>query len=440
MLGAGLIGVVVGYFGLLGAAALAALAGAVAVLLYPELIFWVVLGSSVLGQLVRLPIGDGGQAILPNDVLLPILIVAFALRQLGGRSWRMPRNSLWLPIGAVALTMGLSLWLNRDAYVLSDLLSGGLYFVRWLEYAALFFITLHLATKEAMTRNIVYAVVWSAVITSLLGFVQLKVFPDFSFMAPKGWDPHIGRLLSTWFDPNFLAGYLSATVALTLSLAITRGRRGFWWWAATAILSLAIVLTYSRSGYLAFAVAFGCVTALRARWVLYLGALGLVATFMFVPRVQERVLGIRSVDETAQLRIVSWQNAARIISEHPYAGVGYNLYREAQSLAGVLEDEKAHSATGSDSSLLLITATTGFAGVIAYLWLYVAMVWEMIKTTRDRALSSEWRALGLGAAAGLTALFLHSQFVNGLLYPHIMQWIWIIVAALIAIRERTETA
>ncbi len=432
--GALAIGGIIGFFGLWGVGAIVAFGLVVVIMIKPELLFWAVIGSTVLGQLVRIPIAGGSQALLPNDILLPILIMVWLLRRLGSRSIILPRMSLWLPMAAVALCMAISLFANRSAYVAEDLFSGALYYVRWLEYAALLFITLHLATRRTTAWAILLGLVWAGVGISILGFIQLQLFPDFSFMAPKGWDPHIGRLLSTWFDPNFLAGYLAATIGITLSVAIDRGRRGFWWWAATMIMSLAVVLTYSRSGYVAFAIAFAFVTALRARWVLYVGALALVAVFLFVPRVQERVLGIRSIDETAQLRIVSWKNAFTIIADHPVTGVGYNLYREAQDLAGFLEDDKAHSATGSDSSLLLITATTGLGGLIAYLWLIGAMFWEMIRTAMNKSVSRDWRAVGLGAAAAIAALFIHSQFVNGLLYPHIMQWMWIVVGIGVAVR------
>jgi putative inorganic carbon (HCO3(-)) transporter len=181
------------------------------------------------------------------------------------------------------------------------------------------------------------------------------------------------------------------------------------------------------------------VALIRSRLVLYLGLLGLAATILFVPRVQERVIGIRSVDETAQLRIVSWENALGIISDHPVFGIGYNLYREAQLQAGILKDPTAHSATGSDSSLLLVTATTGIVGLVAFLWLLVALAREAIRTAAAKNLSAQWRAVGLGTAAAFAALFVHSQFVNSLLYPHLMEFIWIMAAVVVMVRSENAT-
>ncbi|MBI5467243.1 MAG: hypothetical protein HY975_03480, partial [Candidatus Kerfeldbacteria bacterium] len=66
-----------------------------------------------------------------------------------------------------------------------------------------------------------------------------------------------------------------------------------------------------------------------------------------------------------------------------------------------------------------------------------AMLREAWKTWRDRTLPIIWQAFGLGLWAGLIGLFLHSQFVNGLHYPHIMEVMWVFVAMAITVRQPT---
>ena len=67
------------------------------------------------------------------------------------------------------------------------------------------------------------------------------------------------------------------------------------------------------------------------------------------------------------------------------------------------------------------------------------MLWELWRTWHDRALPKLWQGFGLGAFAGFVGLFAHSQFVNGLQYPHLMEMLWLLVAMAIAVRypERT---
>jgi O-antigen ligase len=168
---------------------------------------------------------------------------------------------------------------------------------------------------------------------------------------------------------------------------------------------------------------------------LFLGILSVIAVFLFVPRVQERVIGIRTIDETAKLRLVSYNNAFQVIGDHPVIGIGYNLYKYVQVEYNFLEKTSEHSASGSDSSILTIWVTTGTIGLIVYLWLFMAMLREAWKTWHAQHLDARWRGFGLGLFAGLLGLFAHSQFVNGLQYPHLMEMMWLLVAMAIAVRQ-----
>jgi hypothetical protein len=49
-------------------------------------------------------------------------------------------------------------------------------------------------------------------------------------------------------------------------------------------------------------------------------------------------------------------------------------------------------------------------------------------------LSSSARALALGSLGAMIGLFVHSQFVNGWFYPHIMETVWILTA--LTLRQR----
>lgn len=429
-------GALVGYAGYTVLAGLVAIGLAVVGFLFPETILIASVGSIVIGQLVRIPIFGSDNSIILNDILLPALIVCWTLRRLGSGTWKFPRMSIWLPLGLTLLSMILSVLINRSSYTTNEWISGTLYLVRWIEYMALFFITLDVARQESRARWYRNLLISGAVGVAFLGFAQLYFFPDFSFMVPQGWDPHVGRLLSTWFDPNFLGGYLAMFATIVLAQALLRPTKNWKWWVIFGLLSAAEVLTFSRSGYVGYVIGVGVVAFFRSRALLFLGVLTGISVILLVPRVQERVIGIRTVDQTAQLRIVSWNNALEVITDHPYFGIGYNHYKYAQVQYGFLQDTKEHSASGSDSSLLTIWVTTGIIGAIAYLWLFAALVWESIKTWRDRTLSAEWQAFGLGVAAAMVAIFAHSQFVNGWFYPHIMQMMWMLTALSIAARQK----
>lgn len=439
MAGAALIvllaGSIIGSHFMLGTVLIAGLIVGFLIFGFPELAFLASLGSIVLGQVIRLPVGTS--EILPNDIIIPALFIAWTLRRLASRHWELRRHSLTLPIVLMVIVMGLSLIANLGRESLTEWISGSFYLIRWLEYVALFWIGQDMFRTHQRATMYLKLFIWIGASLAILGFIQLKIFPDFSFMVPKGWDPHIGRLLSTWFDPNYLGGLFALLTSIALSVALSLPwRQSRWWWAAVAVMLLAALLTFSRSGYVGLVIALGIVALVRSRVALFLGALALVSVVLFVPRVQERVIGIRSVDETAQLRLVSYRNAFTVIGDHPYLGVGYNLYKYVQVEYNFLTTTvNEHSASGSDSSLLTIWVTTGVIGLVVYLWLFIAILNELWKTWRDSSLPKMWQGFGLGALAGMIGLFAHSQFVNGLQYPHLMEMMWLLVAMAIAVRQ-----
>ena len=57
---------------------------------------------------------------------------------------------------------------------------------------------------------------------------------------------------------------------------------------------------------------------------------------------------------TVWARIASWKKAWEIFSDNPIIGVGFNTYRYAQKAS-----PESHAGAGSDSSILLVMATTG---------------------------------------------------------------------------------
>ena len=159
-------------------------------------------------------------------------------------------------------------------------------------------------------KQIFSLVIGAGVVLSILGFVQLIIFPDFSSMVPEGWDPHIGRLLSTWFDPNLLGGLFAFLALLVIAQMLVEKAR-LWHIASFSIFITALLLTFSRSSLVAFVFGFFVIIILtikRSWWMLGLGIGILIIAFLSSPRIQERMEGILTIDVTAQKRVESWSN------------------------------------------------------------------------------------------------------------------------------------
>lgn len=382
---------------------------------------------ALVGELYRF------HGVLLLDLWVPIFVAsAFVWAAFKGKRFKL--TDTFIP---ATLFVGIgfsSLLINSTEMSQGEFMEAAFYGVRWASY---FLLSVLVSWEsEASKKEILGQFVVFSVALAVLGFIQLQVVPDFAAYEELGWDPHQGRLLSTWFDPNLLGGFLAFASCIVVALFLekkkntTRSLLLF----SLGLLLLAVALTLSRSAYLGLAAGFLLIALLRSwKLLLIMGAAALLL-FFISPEIQSRVkdLGgsIESVfeesytlpDASARLRFGSWEAAWELFVQKPLLGHGYNAYSYASLNSGTIKDTEVHSASGSDSSLLTILATTGLLGFFPFLSIYIILfiqAWRARKT-----------ALGLGFLGGLATLFVHSIFVNSLLFPLLMAPFWIIAGLL----------
>jgi O-antigen ligase len=384
-----------------------------------------------LGQLGRIPVGLENVTIYLTDVLIPLAIFTWLIFSLAIRKkiYLPPLGTLliiFIVFVLVSLING-TRWLSETESMISSL-----YLIRWVGYLSLYFISWDLAKNyPSLTRYFPQLLLLTGLAVAILGFIQVILVPDFSEMAAReGWDPHQGRLLSTFFDPNFVGGFLVLAFILGVSylLSVSDRRKKFLLSFAGILMFSAIVLTFSRSTLLSFIVGVSLIGLLKSRKILATATVVFLIATLFIPRLQERLMGAFSLDATAKARLESWERAAQVLGDNPILGIGYNSYRYAQDRHGFFEYSDltfgGHSGAGTDSSLLLVLVTTGIVGFLVYLLLMTGLLklaWEMKK-----------HPLGLTLFIGTISLIIHSQFVNSLFYPQIIIWFWILAGLTIA--------
>lgn len=297
------------------------------------------------------------------------------------------------------------------------------YLVRWIIYLLAGIVVYNMLDHKIITKKaIVAAFLLSGIIISLIGYIQLVVFPDFGELDPTlGWDPHKNRLTSTFFDPNFVGGYLNLCLILVINELFSKDTKflrlnlffiGF-------ILLAALFLTFSRSSWGMFALIILIFGVFKSRKLLLLALILAFLTYFTVPRVQTRLSGITDPADSAHFRLISWKNTWEIAKDNLFLGVGFNAFRYAQKDYGFLDIEtvESHSGAGSDSSFLLVLATTGIIGFIIFIFAYFYPIVDSF-LNRNR--------YSILIIASLLGLLLHSQFVNSLFYPQIL-YMYIII-------------
>lgn len=315
--------------------------------------------------------------------------------------------------------------LALNSFTTNEVLVSSMFLIRFVAYFLLSQIIINLIKRDEILNWLKTLIVIS-IIFAIIGFLQIVYFPNLIFLQAYGWDPHQTRLVSTFLDPNFAGGFLVIVLAFSLSLFLKEKK--IIYLIYSIVLFAAILLTFSRSSYLAALTVLVVIGFLKSPKLL-LGFLAIAAVaFLTVTQIRARIIGAVTLDETSKARFESWQKAITIARENPILGVGFNTYRFAQQKAGYFSFDSpqgGHAGSGTDSSLLLVLATTGVIGLVAYMTLLLTVFAHVTKKAKKNIVH-------LGTLSALIGLLIHSQFVNSIFFPQIMLPFWFIVGLVFA--------
>lgn len=378
------------------------------------------IASIIPGQIIRIGIFGQSGAITLTDIFVALLLVISIPYLLVIRRKLIVSKGITTAFILFTLVAVTSLVLATAKFAPSLIASSSLFLVRIIAY----FLVAQVVTsiiKRDQIRNWLNIFIICGIVFTILGFMQLLLIPDITFLTPLGWDPHQRRIVATLIDPNFTGGLLA--ILFSIAAALYLYQKKLIYLASIFIFSLALILTFSRSSYLAIISAIFVLGIAKSPKFLAFWLLFFTSIVALNSQARERIIGAITLDETTQARVESWQRAIAVFAQNPVLGVGFNTYRYAQSQYGFFTIDEpfgGHSGSGSDSSILLVAATTGVVGLVTLAFLIVAIAKSTLANIKISALH-------LGAFAAFMAILVHSQFVNSFFYPQIMLPIWFII-------------
>lgn len=245
---------------------------------------------------------------------------------------------------------------------------GFLYWVRLCSYFLYFFyLGYHIEKNIPMRKRILKAMTVCGILILFATSVQYFLYPDLRNLWYLGWDPHLYRIFGLFFDPSVAA----AIFGLFFFLFIFKRK-----FILAAFFFLAIMLTFSRTGYTAFILV---VLYLFLKEKRYLMALGFIVFFIVVILVLPKPKGegvnlrrIYSIDS----RIEDYKNAVTIWKKNPLLGVGYNRIRFLKQSLGMIDQKNAevtHAGASFHSSFLILLASGGIIGLV----LFIAVLYRL---------------------------------------------------------------
>ena len=235
------------------------------------------------------------------------------------------------------------------------------------------------------------------------------------------------RVTSLFKDPSLYGRYLVVPIVVLLVVLLLRRGRTIDWVAATvagAFLFWGLFYSYSQSSFVAlFVVTFAvALLGLGRRLRILLIACALVATLAAAAVAADAVNGRSARDVTSgRSRLVNVTLDA--FRARPIAGVGIG----GQPHASAEESGKGSpSRNASHTTPLTVLAELGVLGFALYAWVLAAAAWALwLLTKRDRV-------LGVGLAAVLLVLVVHSLLYAGFFEDPLTWGVFGLVAAGIA--------
>ena len=408
--------------------------------------------TMVVGQLGRVPLLSAGAKeapVLVNDVAVAVAVVAGLWLSLRNRGLRLDAVTL-VALGFAGVG-GLSALMSVPRFGLSgfELAFSLAYLLRWAVYLGLYVVVIDtLSPREG--RQLLKVVEGAVLVFAGLGILQSIFLPGFAqIVFPDAalytqWDPQGRRLVSTFLDPNLAGGLIMVVLLLVCARLVTGEPVPLW---KPGLLLTALVITMSRSSILAFVVGLAVMGLLvrRVTWRALAGSILAIAVgLMAAPwllRMADSFGKLSLSDGSLLTRFVNWGRALRVLADHPIVGVGFNTYGFVQLRYSF--GDMVMSSFGLDGGLLFIAVMTGFVGVTLYsILLFLVLqackeLWSSDRSSDDRYSTLDG-AVGLGVAAATVALLVHSLFVNSIVYPPIMQTMWILWGIVFVLNRRSS--
>ena len=313
---------------------------------------------------------------------------------------------------------------------------------RWITPIFLFFLVLNTVKERWMIKNIVITMVIVCTLVGLMAIYDYMEVGDVGSLEKS----RIGGISE---HSNSLAAFFNYYIFLPFGFFLMNRRKPKYWLLLVPFLIQfrGIMVTFSRGGYISFAFGLCVITFFRSKALFFLFLLAAGAMILhpnFLPRgihyrmaqtlehqnmsyveVSEDLEG--SLESSASTRIKIWKAGLEIIKEHPFFGVGYDLFHLMlpRYLPGVQMD--AHN------TYLILAAEMGIPALLVFL-LIVLITGIQTLILYYQTKDPFTKAFALGFLGGIAGLLMSNMFGSRLDSQEVSSYFWILCALMVRLR------
>ena len=228
----------------------------------------------------------------------------------------------------------------------------------------------------AQIKYVAQALGASAIVVVLWGFFQF-IFgvdvADVKWTDPEAFPELKKRIFSTLENPNILAGYLDIFICLALGLLTKAEQRSQKIILIGAIILLAacLAMTYSRGAFIAIAVVFAVYGVLKDWRVLILFAAVTALISYSDTNFINRILSAFTMGDSSEgVRVGIWVSTTAMISDHPFAGIGWGAYQYVYPQYNYYIADPSIVIYHAHNIYLNYAAEIGIVGALAFFWYF----------------------------------------------------------------------
>lgn len=298
---------------------------------------------------------------------------------------------------------------------------------KWAEYLLLFIAAVDCFQDKKKIIRFFYVMFLSASLVGLSALTQK--FLGLEFLRHR---PMVGVAVTGPFEnPNSLSGYL--VLCLPVMFSVFYGswkvfKRGILIFISCAILITALLLTFSRAGWIGFFVAAVMTLFLSKKRSLPLMTIGIFSASLFFAPFSQRFLQCLRPEGDGQ-RLTIWKGAIAMIREDPWLGKGLGTFMDhfAQYVPGM----GVHYA---HNSYLQMWAEAGIFTLIAFVSLAGLVVWRGARIVLKNG-QGDLVFLLTGLVAGITGFLTTAFFDNELYSLQLSVLFWVVLGMTVSLER-----
>ncbi len=328
-------------------------------------------------------------------------------------------KSIWLSMLVFGFCLILSTLVSYDR---ADSVRVLIFFVTAFMLCFVLYAMLRKESDFDVIGGFMYAVL---IFTSLLAFVQrlLGVEADAALTDMTLNKDMPGRVFSTLGNPNnyaeFLVLFMPFALAFALNYNKSKKMRALLLGGMLLPLS-AILLTYSRSGWIALAIAAVIFVSLYEKKLIPIFVILILFALPFIPQsIWNRILTIGNLKDTSSsYRIDIWTGCFQMLKDYWFTGVGLGTGGFAEIFPNYAVGTSG-VAPHSHMHFLEMLVELGALGFVSYVGLTFTLIRRSFIASA-RTVSKKIRTYAIASASAMTGIVMIGCFEYCWFYPRVM--------------------